>query len=330
MKLLTDEKKFFKANMHCHSTYSDGSLSVDEIKKAYQSRGYSIVAFTDHEHVIDNSRLSDENFLAITAAELTFKEDVTKSTLVDRQMKVCHINIYALDPHNDITPCYDARYDHYGNAEARSLIKFEKPYLRDYSVKAINEVIKIAGEKGFIVCYNHPTWSNEDASQYLGYENLFAVEIYNNGCKELGNDEKVFTDILTSGKKIFCTAADDNHNRFPFSSPYSDSFGGFIMINAEKLEYEEIMNALRQGNFYASNGPEIYSLETDGKNVKAKFAKCKKAVLLTKGRRTEKIYAGENEYIEECSFSLKESDVFFRLRITDENGNSAYTQPYFL
>lgn len=331
MKLLTSEKRFFKANMHCHSVYSDGRLTVEQIKEEYQKRGYSIVAFTDHEHIIDNSRLSDENFLAITATELTFKEKPTVSTSVDKEMKVCHMNFYAIDPHNDVTPCYDARYDHYCNEEARSLIKFDRPYEKQYSIEEINKVIKIAKEKGFLVCYNHPTWSMEDATQYLGYENLLAVEIYNNGCRDIGNnDEKVFSDMLRAGKKVFCFASDDNHNKLPFSSPYCDSFGGWITINAEKLEYGEIIDALKRGNFYASTGPEIYSLETDGNTVKAKFGKCKKAVLLTKGRRTEDLYANDGEYIEECTFSLKETDGFFRLRITDERGKSAYTQPYYL
>jgi hypothetical protein len=32
------------------------------------------VAFTDHEHVIDNSHLTDENFLAINGCEVAIKE----------------------------------------------------------------------------------------------------------------------------------------------------------------------------------------------------------------------------------------------------------------
>ena len=34
MKILLDDKKpFFKANLHCHSVYSDGKLTVEELKK---------------------------------------------------------------------------------------------------------------------------------------------------------------------------------------------------------------------------------------------------------------------------------------------------------
>lgn len=72
--LIDKEKKFYKANLHTHSTYSDGRLSVEEIKESYKKRGYSVVAFTDHEHLIDNSHLNDEDFLAITSCEVAIKE----------------------------------------------------------------------------------------------------------------------------------------------------------------------------------------------------------------------------------------------------------------
>ena len=54
MKILIDENKnFYKANMHAHSVYSDGKLTPEQIKKAYVEKGYSIVAFTDHEVVVN-------------------------------------------------------------------------------------------------------------------------------------------------------------------------------------------------------------------------------------------------------------------------------------
>ena len=47
--LLPKEGKFYKANLHMHTTISDGRMTLEETKEEYQKRGYSIVAFTDHE-----------------------------------------------------------------------------------------------------------------------------------------------------------------------------------------------------------------------------------------------------------------------------------------
>ena len=37
--LLPEEGQFYKANLHCHTTVSDGSLTPEEIKAAYKARG---------------------------------------------------------------------------------------------------------------------------------------------------------------------------------------------------------------------------------------------------------------------------------------------------
>ena len=64
MHILIDKNRnFYKANLHCHTTLSDGKLTRDDVKAAYKERGYSIVAFTDHEHLIDNSDLNDDGFM---------------------------------------------------------------------------------------------------------------------------------------------------------------------------------------------------------------------------------------------------------------------------
>lgn len=328
--LLGKKPNFYKANLHCHTTLSDGKCTPKEIKKRYTAQGYSAVAFTDHEHLIEHTDLTDENFVAITGAELAIKEFPTVSTLVNRRMKVTHLNIYAKDPYNVVTPCYSSLQDHYVNDENRHLVHHEGEYERVYSPEGINEIIKNVREHGFLVAYNHPSWSLETARDYLEYDNLDFVEIYNTGCVRAGHpdDEHVFFEMTMAGKKIFCTAADDNHNVNPFDSPRTDSFGGWVMINAEKLEYGELMDALERGDFYASSGPEIYSLEKDGETVRVKCSPAVKINLITASRRHKRVMAQTDERICEAEFVVDESDSLFRIRVTDENGNHAYTQYY--
>ena len=325
MKILLDENKpFYKANLHCHSTYSDGKFTVEELKEQYKTQGYSIVAFTDHEHIIDNSHLNDENFLALTACEIAIKEFPEQSTLKNHNMRVCHLNLYALDQHNAVTPCYSSIYDHYIKDEIRDKIHHEGEFNRVYTADGINEIIRTAKEKGFIVCYNHPTWSLENALQYLHYAGLFAVEIYNTSCYRAGarvDDEHVYDDFLRAGHKLFCVCADDNHS-------YASSFGGWVCINAEKLEYGNVMNALQNGNFYASTGPEIRSLTQDGVEIEIHTSPCKRIGVTTFGRFAPALVAKDGETLTSARFTLKPEDKYFRVRVTDENGHVAYTQAY--
>ena len=326
--LIDSDKKFYKANLHCHTTNSDGVMTPEEVKELYKSNGYSVVAFTDHEHLIDNSYLNDEDFIAITSCELAIKDgpgNVRPS--MKKDMKVCHLNLYARDPKNVDTPCYNKLFDYHGSEEAMAkVVATCEPYERIYSGEGISEIIRIAGEQGFFVSYNHPTWSLENANDYLGYNGLWAVEIYNHSCKVNGmyeDDIHAYEDFLRDGHRIACFASDDNHNR-------KSSCGGYVMINAEKLDYDTVIKALENHDFYASTGPVIKELYIEDNQAVLTFEKGGYAVMHTKGRRYEKQTAkcpdGENT----VSFKILPEDVYIRFDVTDADGKKAYTCAYFL
>ena len=47
---LQDEKAIWlKGNIHSHSTFSDGSLTPEQMKDAYRHHGYDFLAVTDHD-----------------------------------------------------------------------------------------------------------------------------------------------------------------------------------------------------------------------------------------------------------------------------------------
>ena len=47
--LLPKDGNFYKANLHSHTTVSDGRFTPAEAKKIYLEKGYSIVAFSDKQ-----------------------------------------------------------------------------------------------------------------------------------------------------------------------------------------------------------------------------------------------------------------------------------------
>lgn len=330
---LDGSKKFYKANLHCHTTLSDGSATPDQIKEEYKSRGYSVVAFTDHEHIVDNSHLTDESFLAITGSELGVPEHNRGwQNQKDKQYnRTIHLCIYSFDPHNVVTPYSCRERDKFGPEEVRDSSTYDNQReKRVYSTEGVNDLIRYVHENGFLISLNHPSWSLISAKDYLEYKGLDFIEIYNTDCVKMGHpkDEKVFDDMLKNGIKIFCTATDDNHNRRGFTHPHSDSFGGWVMINAESLDYQTIMDALKCGNFYASEGPEIYSLTQEGDTITIKTSPVKRIFKQSDGRHAASKIAEEGEYITEAFFKLNEHSGLFRIRIEDEFGRCAYTQPY--
>ena len=73
-QVLLPKSGLYKANLHCHTTVSDGRLTPLEIKELYMSEGYSIVAYTDHREYVWHKELDDENFLALPAMEADLTE----------------------------------------------------------------------------------------------------------------------------------------------------------------------------------------------------------------------------------------------------------------
>ncbi len=328
--LIPEEGRFYKANLHSHSTVSDGTLTPAQMKALYQSRGYSVLAFTDHELMVPHHELTDEGFLAITGFELGFDEGWRSDFL---QARVCDLCVLALDPENELQPCYHRTK--YVAPEKRALVKFdenEPDFEREYNADCINEAIRICREKGFFVTYNHPHWSLERHAQYEKYTGMNAMEICNYSSLIDGYNEyngEIYDDFLHQNKRIFVLGTDDNHNRRDPASRMWDSFGAFTMIKAPELSYRAVTKALAQGHFYASQGPEIFGLWLEDGVLHVDCAPADRVFCTTAQRRCMSRYGENGGPVTHAAFELKPQDVYFRVTVTDARGLHADTNAYF-
>ena len=336
MKIYLDpEKNYYKANLHCHTRYSDGRATAETVKEEYKKRGYSAVAFTDHQHLINAKALSDGDFIAITGCEMAVTGPKADSFAPHPSSKQLHINLYAKDPDCDTTPFYSEKKDSYKFDDVRHLVKPGVPFCRiEHTVESVNEAVRLAHEAGFLVSYNHPNWSLHTAEDYLGYEGFDFVEVHNTGSILSGhhNDEGVYDNMMKAGMRIAPIATDDNHNAYGFEEPLTDSFGGWVMIAAERLGYRELMDSLEAGDFYASTGPVIRSIELDDSGtegiIRVKCSPAKAVYLITQGRRNARVIAPLGEFLEEAEIKLYPQDMRFRIRVDDGSGHSAYSGIY--
>lgn len=332
---LDPQKKYYKANLHCHTTTSDGRAAPETVKEEYKKRGYSVVAYTDHEHLINFKHLCDENFVAINGVELTISGPKVNPESPLSSSKQIHINLFAKDPDCDVTPFYAENHDWYKFDDVRHLVKPGESIDRSFSHEAINNLVKRAHELGFLVSLNHPNWSLINAADYLAYEGFDFIEVHNTGCIKSGHhtDEAAYNDMMKAGKRISAIATDDNHDAYGFEGVKTDSFGGWTMIGAERLGYTEIMDALEAGDFYASTGPEIYSIALDDSLeesvIRVECSPAKAIYLITQGRRNARaLPEGGETLITSGAIKLYPQDACFRIRVDDENGNSAWSPIY--
>ncbi len=332
---LLPEGNAYKANLHCHSTISDGRLTPQQLKDAYKAHGYSILAITDHELLLDHSDLNDKDFLTLTGYEISINQDLAHCGGDGARRKVCHINLFSPRPEYTKYVCYNPNaYNDHMRESLNAADVPEESYTRVYSPEGINDIVRIAHEAGFLTSYNHPTWSLETYEEYTRYKGFDMMEIVNAGCYIDGLDETnnhAYDEMLRAGRRLAASATDDNHNAHSFDSGMTDSFGGHVWIKAPALEYDCIWEALRYGDFYASNGgPEISALEVEDGTVRLVCGAARQIHMITGCRISACRRPKPGELLTEATFQLTGNEGYIRFEVTGPDGWRSFTRAYFL
>ena len=326
-KYLLPPKNCYKANLHCHSTISDGKFTVAELRKLYKNNGYSILAFTDHEVLVPHTELSDNDFLALTGYEIQIYGDMD---LPKRLRRVSHLNLYPKNQNERKMPFFNLadvmRLDKRPDI-SMAVYEGDGDDYKEYSAKGINDLIAKAKSAGFIVSYNHPTWSKEDASIYTKLRGIFAMEIFNTDAELSGHDTYcpyVYEEMLRSGQRIGCIATDDTHKS-------EDLFGGFSYVFAEKLDYGPVINALENGDYYASRGPVIKSLWYEDGVFHIETSPAKEIIVSNSGRREpeKSIIRSKTCDITVADFPVSDLDIFVRFTVVGNDNKTANTRAYW-
>ena len=314
--LLKKNGPWFKANLHCHTTLSDGKMTPAQVKDWYKRHGYSIVAFTDHSKFAWHKELEDKDFLPVAGVETAFTcLDLNNKPL---KYKLCHINFWAKDPEN-------AEYI---------------PEEPTYDVGVINRYIAAMKKKGWLCGLNHPAWSRQTTEEINGITGIDAFEVYNHGSFRLynnGDGQIQYSMYLAEGKRAWATAVDDNHAGFREDGTISvtdDTRGGFIMMSMPQLTYADFADALENGRFYASTGPEIKEFYIDEERDVLVLECSPVQRIIVSGVHTVKAARvdADGDTITHAEIPLapvRAIEPFIFVQLMDSKGNRAYPQPYW-
>ena len=232
---------FYRGNLHTHSNRSDGGLEPEEVCRRYRDQGYDFLALTDHfvgaygYPIIDTAPFRTNAFTTLLGAEL--------HTGRMRNGELWHLLAAGLPgdfapPHApDLWPSATA-----GAGEERAAA-----------------IAQRAVEAGAFVAIAHPQWSGLTLEDALEIDAAHAVEIYNHGCaidSDRGDGASMLDMLLERGRRLTACATDDAHFR-GVGSEAADAFGGWVMVKAATLAPEALLESLRAGRFYASQGPRI-------------------------------------------------------------------------
>lgn len=312
--LLPEEGEFYKANLHCHTTLSDGRWTKEQVKAEYKARGYSIVAFTDHRTYGWHPALAEPDFVPLAGWEADLN-DWFKAPDDFKHTCCYHLLLWDKDP--AAHPGYQA----------------VQPPRRYGDIHSLNAYLEARQAEGFLTCYNHPWWSLQSWPDYAHLAHLNAMEIYNHGCEQdglYGYAPTAYDEMLRAGLRIGCVATDDNHDCYPAGHPLSDSFGGWTMLKLPALSYAAVVKALEQGDYYASTGPALQKLYLQNNALHVVCSPVKKIYVATDSRNCPHQVALPGETLSEAVFPLQGDEGYVRVDCVDGEGRHAYSRAYFL
>jgi len=215
---------------------SDGLLTPEQVVDAYKDAGYDFLQISDHFMecykwpIADTRRWRSNNFTTLIGAELH-----APSTSVGELWHILAAGLpldFAPPSPNETGPELAAR----------------------------------ARAQGAFVAIAHPAWSRLTIEDGRALKDAHAVEVYNhsNGLEtDRGEGFYLLDQLLNDGRKLTAIAGDDAH----FRHGDFDAFGGFIEVKAESCEPQSLLQALKDGQFYSSQGPRIHDVSLNAREA---------------------------------------------------------------
>ena len=297
--------RFWRGNIHTHSTLSDGALAPEKVIEAYQRAGYDFLQLSEHFlsvygwPIADTRKFRSNRFTTLIGAEL--------HALQTSAGELWHIVAAGLPL--DFDP---ASSDETGP-----------------------ELAARAASNGAFVSLAHPAWSQLTLADADTITCAHSVEIFNTGCcveTDRGDGSYLLDQMLNQGRRVSANATDDAH----FMNGDHDAFGGWIQVKSQSLDPEDILRAMKAGHFYSSQGPEIHQLSITGSEL---IIECSpvNSIAVTGGnsRTVQRI----GQHITSATLNLEKlteswvkvsTSPWLRITCIDAAGRRAWTNPVWL
>ena len=289
--MLTDRfgDTYYKVGLHIHTTLSDGAKTPEEVAREYAADGYDAIALTDHWYYGESRTV--EGLTVLSGCEYNLGGG-------DTSLDTMHIIGIGMKHAPRLTPSHT----------------------RQQVVDAINS-------EGGIAVLGHPNWSLNGVEDLANLSGVAATEIYN-AVSEAHNSLRAYSGYFVDrcanrGMYPYLLATDDSHYY-----DGSDNRRGWVMVKAADGGENALLDALRRGDFYATQGPWLHA-ERQGDKIVIDCSPCSVIGTLSNASyANERVLRGEN--LTHFAYTLKPLEKWVRVEVQDADGKYAWSNTFVI
>lgn len=278
--------KWYKLGLHIHTTISDGRLLPEESAHVYKEKGFDAIVFTDHWCYGEEKEIDG---LKIFSG--------------------CEYNLGAADTIEGVMHIVGVGMEY-------------DPALSKDATR--QEVIDSIHASGGLAILAHPYWSLNTPEEIMSLKGFDTLEIYNtvSGVNQSFRAYSgVITDLLANkGYTLPLIATDDTH----FYN--GEETKSYIMVKCDELTKDSVITAIRNKDFYATQGPELNVIVKNGM-ITVSCSPCSVIRVITNSAYCkDRVIRGEN--LTEFQYKIKEHERWARVEVEDKEGNTAWSNIY--
>ena len=288
----------FKANLHCHSTHSDGKLSPQEVADLYARAGYQVLCIADHNANgdQDGDGVHDWNLdgVVMSRARAIGTGHKPHKAIPEDAGREAYVRDYSRTAAEQGRPWVAENWKIERPGELLLLPGFEDHFtgphivVNGYPIHTEgSDIARFRGTHGYrevtqqaggVVYLPHPHAWDDDPAFFLDHPELRGfdgIEVVNGYTMRHGKQQdpagtrgfarRLWDGILSARVSCWGYGNDDMHTHGVDGG--AEPFVAWTDVWADSLSVAEVLRALRTGSFCVSTGVSVSSLTLEGDHI---------------------------------------------------------------
>ena len=294
-------KRWYKGNTHTHTLWSDGNAAPEKVVSFYTENDYDFLVLSDHNMLsegerwfpVEDNRLTEEILAGLIEKfgkdAVIVRDEPTRAmrlkTLVELRAQFEVPGEFLMIQGEEVTDSWEKLPVHINAINIEKVVEPTGGDSVSDTIRRNMEAIVAEGKRSgreVLAHLNHPNFGwgvTVDEVAAMPLERFFEVYNGHSSVRNYGDDAHPSMDAMWDQalvKRIednglgvlFGVATDDSHDYYSWGVGKTNPGRGWVMVQADSLEANDIVRAMKAGDFYASTGVVLSELTRNANSIR--------------------------------------------------------------